>query len=270
MARTTRSAPSRLGVGAACALTAVLATGLLAPAASAVEPVPAASPATGTATTDTTAPTGTLSGGTTTTAPFVVRFSEPVTGVDASTVSVSPADGVLAVAADGRSATLRPATTWVAGQRYTVTVRPGITDAAGNALPAGSLTVRVGGTLDDGDRSLRYGGAWGARQASDAFGGGFRTSSPTTRTQTAVTVRLAGSVVTFTGCVGPRNGLADVWVDGTRRGRFDTYRPYSGCGVRLARLQLPAGSHRVQLRAVGLKGTDSRGTTVSVDAVTVS
>ncbi|MDT7724169.1 MAG: hypothetical protein QOI21_745, partial [Actinomycetota bacterium] len=50
-----------------------------------------------------------------------------------------------------------------------------------------------------------------------------------------------------TGCVGPADGVLEVWVDGTKRARVDTYRSYSGCGVRLARLATAAGQHRVQL-----------------------
>ncbi len=270
MSRPSRPALTAARTAVVGAVSALLLGGLV-PAVSALEPVPGPTPATGTASTDTTPPTGTLSGGLVTTSPFVLRFSEPVRGVDASTVSVTPADGAaLVVAADGRSATVRPVSTWYVGQRYVFRVTDGVTDLAGNPLPAGAVTVRVATTVDDGDRAMAYGGAWGVRRSSDALGGSFRTSRPTPRSQTAVTVRVAGSTVVVGGCVGPANGLVDVWVDGTRRGRFDTYRSYSGCGVRLARLQLPAGRHRVQVRGIGQRSPDSRGTAVSVDGIAVS
>lgn len=218
---------------------------------------------------DVTPPTVTASGlraGVTT--PLVLQFSEPVTGLSASSVTVRPTVGIQTVpAADGRSMTVRPARTWVPGQSYAFTVGAGVTDLAGNALVPATVTSTVDRLVDDGSAALAYTGAWGFRTASNAVGGGFRTSVPTARSQTTAVVSVVGSGVLVTGCVGPSGGFLDVWVDG-RRTRVDTYRAYSGCGVRLARLAVPAGEHRVQLRGVGLKRAASSGTRVSLDAVT--
>jgi hypothetical protein len=68
---------------------------------------------------------------------------------------------------------------------------------------------------------------------------------------------------------GPRNGTADVYVDGARVKRVDSYRSYSGCGIVLTRIGFTTagGAHRVQITGTGLKNTRSKGTAVSVDAI---
>ncbi len=218
---------------------------------------------------DATPPTATVTGGPRVDAPLTVRFSEPVRGVSGSSVTLVPAAAAaLRVALDGRSATLVPARTFTPGQTYTVRLGSGIADVAGNTLVPVTGTAAMDKLVDDGSRALAYAGAWGARSASNAVGGGFRVSTPAMKAQTAATVTLAGKGALVTGCVGPAGGMMDVWVDGSKRGRVDTYRSFSGCGVRLARVALPDGVHRVQVRGVGLKRAASKGTTVSLDAVT--
>lgn len=218
---------------------------------------------------DTTPPTATVSGlSAAVDSPFVVRFSEPVVGLSTSTVTVTPAPARLEVAADRRSVTLRPVGTWLPGQSYAVRVGTGLADDVGNPLVPVRATAVVGKRVDDGSPALRYGGTWTRRTASNAVGGGFRTTTPTMRTQSTAAVTLQGAGVLVTGCVGPAGGMMDVWVDGTKRARVDTYRSYSGCGLRLSRVVLAPGTHRVQLRAVGVKRPASKGRSVGLDAVT--
>ena len=219
---------------------------------------------------DTSTPTVTVSGlAASVDSPVVVRFSEPVRGAGVGTVTVAPATPVrLSVAADGRSVTIRPVGTWVPGRSYAVLVGEGIADDAGNAVQQTSATARIAKQVDDGSPALRYVSTWTRRTATNAVGGGFRTTTPTLRRQSAALVALHGTGVVVTGCVGPRGGMADVWVDGARRARVDTYRSYSGCGLRLARIVLPLGTHAVQVRGVGVKRPASRGTDVGLDALT--
>ncbi|MDP9436737.1 MAG: Ig-like domain-containing protein, partial [Actinomycetota bacterium] len=224
---------------------------------------------------DLTAPTATITGPATAAADaaFVVRFSEPVTGAGARTVALVPTGATsvaasVAVAADRRSVVLRPVRTWTPGARYRVEVRPGIADAAGNAVQPTAVAVRIAPLVDDRSPALRYTGRWTPRAASDAVGRGFRTTNPVMRAQTKADVVLHGAGVLLTGCVGPLGGFADVYVDGVKVKRVDTYRSYSGCGVRLARVPLAPGDHRVQVRAVGLKRPQSRGRSVGLDALT--
>jgi glucose/arabinose dehydrogenase len=111
-------------------------------------------------------------------APITVRFSE-----DMAAGTITPANlelrgpgGTLinrAVTYDtaGQTATITPSAALAASTQYTVTVRTGVTDAAGNALPAGhqfSFTTgdpsaprfghdRVGGSVDSGDMNFMNG-----------------------------------------------------------------------------------------------------------------
>jgi hypothetical protein len=197
-----------------------------------------------------------------------LTFSEPVTGVDATSVKVNPAANVtVRLAADRLSAVISPATRWLLGAKHTVELAPTIKDLVGNAVQPAAGDLEVVSRADDGSPALGYAGRWNKRAATNALGGGFHASTPTMRAQTAVTVSLYGKGVRVTGCQGPTGGLADVWVDGVKRARVDTYRRWSGCGVTLAEYALPSGRHQVQLRGVGLKRPASKGTALMVDAV---
>ncbi|MCW2665049.1 MAG: hypothetical protein JWN57_11, partial [Frankiales bacterium] len=198
----------------------------------------------------------------------VLRFSEPVTGVTAASLRVSPAAEVtVRLAADRLSAVLTPARRWLLGARHTVELAPTVTDLAGNPVQPAAGDLEVVSRADDGSPALGYAGRWSSRIATNALGGGFHASTPTRRAQTAVTTELSGNGVRFTGCQGPTGGLADLYVNGVKRARIDTYRRYSGCGVTLAEYALPVGHHQVQLRGLGLKRPASRGTALMIDAV---
>ncbi|CAA9335960.1 MAG: hypothetical protein AVDCRST_MAG16-1522, partial [uncultured Frankineae bacterium] len=86
--------------------------------------------------------------------------------------------------------------------------------------------------------------------------------------QTSAGVVLHGRAAEVRACVGPANGLLDVYADGRRVARVDTYRSYSGCGVVVARPTFATtGTHRVQVNGIGAKSVRSRGTAVGVDAI---
>jgi Big-like domain-containing protein len=78
-----------------------------------------------------------------------MRFSEPVTGVDRGTLTLTTASGTAVPAtvrydAAGRTATLDPTPTLKAGTRYRVALTTGIRDAAGNRLAATAWTFTTG------------------------------------------------------------------------------------------------------------------------------
>lgn len=200
--------------------------------------------------------------------PLVVRFSEDVRGLGSSSLRLAPVGGVR-MAVSGRTATLTPLGPLVPGAAYSV-IPTGITDLAGNpATAAGRL--RIDPVVDDASAALRYGGSWSGRSASNALGRTFRTSVPTARAGTEVSTLFAGTGISVVACLGPEAGVLEVWVDGVRVRRVDTYRAYSGCGVTVARVTgLPAGTHRVQVRGVGDRRPASRGTAVSLDAFRAS
>jgi methionine-rich copper-binding protein CopC len=78
-----------------------------------------------------------------------VTFSEPVTGVSRTTVTLTTSTGASVAATVGYNAathvaTLNPKSRLQAGQRYQVTVTNGIKDAAGNPLAAVNWTFTTG------------------------------------------------------------------------------------------------------------------------------
>ena len=198
-----------------------------------------------------------------------VGFSEPVVGVDASSVSMG-APAIVAASADGRSVTLTPTGHLIPGATYPVEVTAAVRDRAGNAAVRRVVPVSVDPVVDDRSPAMGLGGAWSRLAASNAFAGTFSRSIPTSSRQTAATVALQGRGAEVKGCVGPANGVVELWADGIRLTRIDTYRSFSGCGVVLTRAPFHSGAgfHRIQVRGIGVKNGKSTGTAISIDAIT--
>ena len=200
--------------------------------------------------------------------PVVVRFSEPVTGVNARSTSLSGVLATVRLSADGRSALLAPGRALLAGAGHVVTVTSEVRDRAGNPLVGAALTVTVDPTVDDRSSAMVLRGSWKRLSASNAVARTWSRSVPTPARPTSASTSLHGRGVEVRGCVGPTHGLAELWTDGVRVAQVDTYRAYSGCGVLLSRAAFPtAGANRVELRGVGAKNDRSRGTAVAVDAI---
>ena len=108
-------------------------------------------------------------------APITVTFTEPVTGVSASTFSLrngagTPVSSTVAYDAATRRATLRPSAPLAGDATYTATLTSGIRDATGNALAGRSWSFTTGKAVP------RVAGAdrWTTATAlsTSAFGGG--------------------------------------------------------------------------------------------------
>lgn len=202
------------------------------------------------------------------TAPVTVRFSEPVTGVNARSTTLSGVLASIGLSADARSASLAPGRPLIAGATHVVRVSSEVRDRAGNALVAGAVTATVDPTVDDRSAAMVLRGAWKPLSASNAVARTWSRSVPTAARPTSASTTVSGRAVEVRVCVGPTHGLAELWADGVRVARVDTYRSYSGCGVLISRASFASpGTHRVELRGTGAKSTRSRGTAVAVDAV---
>jgi hypothetical protein len=198
-----------------------------------------------------------------------VRFSEPVVGADARTVTLSGVPVRLAAAADGRSVALVPLRPLVPGASHVVRVTAAVRDRAGNAVTSRAVTGTVDPVVDDRSPVLALAGPWQRLNATNAVGRTWSRSTPTPTRRTSATVVLSGRGAEVKGCVGPSSGVLEVWGDGKRLSRVDGYRSYSGCGVVLARAVFrTAGVHRLEVRGTGTKSPRSRGTAIAVDAVT--
>lgn len=199
-----------------------------------------------------------------------VIFSEPVKGIDGSSITMAGTTATVAAGADGTSATITPSKNLMPGMTHQVAVSGAVADLAGNAVAPKSLGVVVAPLVDDRSRAMGFGGSWTRLTSSNAVNGTFSRSVPTRTRQTAATVALFGRGAEVKGCVGPGNGVIELWADGIRLTRIDTYRSYSSCGVVLTRAPFTSGNgaHRIQVRGVGVKNVKSKGTAIGIDAIT--
>lgn len=204
--------------------------------------------------------------------PLRVTFSEPVTGVSASSLVLSPAATSTVTVTSTTTATITPTKPLLPGATYRVTVAGAIADLAGNlAVRQAGPAVRVSPKVDDSSKALGYAGTWRVLSASNALGGRYHGSVPTSSSPTSATVRVSGVGVAVYACLGPANGYLDVFVDGARKARVSTYRSYSGCGVKVAGVTgLSRGAHTVRLVGIGSRVSASRGNAVALDALVVA
>jgi len=199
-----------------------------------------------------------------------VTFSEPVTGLSASTLTAI-ADGAAApvsvsVAADGRSATLTPTRPWVAGASYVTRVSPTVRDVVGNSAVASGPGFTVTRTIDDSSGGLSFGAGWSTLRSSNAHGGTFHRSA--TR-GASLTLTFHGSTAVVYGCLGPNNGYATMTVGGVSK-KFSLYRSYSGCNIAVAVLSgLGSGTHSARVTVLGAHPSASHGNNVDVDFLAV-
>jgi hypothetical protein len=202
--------------------------------------------------------------------PLSIVFSEPVTGVSTSSVSVSPATGATLAVTSSTTATLTPTKVWAPGATYRVMVSSAVHDLSGNVAEPLGPTFAVKPQVDDSSKALSYGGTWRILSSSNATGGTYHGSIPTSTAKTTASTTFGGIGVSVLGCKGPANGYLDVYVDGVKKMRVSLYRTYSGCGVGVAKVTgLSRGLHTLKVVGVGAHASASKGNAVAVDYVGV-
>ncbi len=198
---------------------------------------------------------------------FTVSFLEPVTGMSSSTLTLFPAVPAIVTVTSSKTATLVPTSPLAAGGSYQLMISSAVKDLSGHSPAAAGPVATVATTMDDPSPGITYRGAWGARFSSNALGGGYHRSVPTTTSQTTASARFFGTGIVVGGCAGPSNGVVDIYVDGVRYVHLDTYRSFTGCALVLGRITgLHRGFHQVQFRGVGTRSRASHGTAVGLDA----
>jgi hypothetical protein len=201
---------------------------------------------------------------------LLVEWSEPVTGVADHTLRLRSTPSTVTPVGDGRSFLVKAKSLMFAGAPYTVEASPVITGESGaNHVPR-AVTVRTDPLVDDKSAGLQLLGSWSRLSASNAVGGSYARAVPTPDAWRVAAALVYGKGAEIKGCVGPANGIVEIWGDGMRLARVDTYRSFTGCGVVLARGNFPKGHglHRVEVRGMGRKSGASRGAAIAVDAVT--
>lgn len=206
-----------------------------------------------------------------TTGALKLTFSEPVTGVSASSVTVSPAAPMSVVVTSPTTATITPTSPLRPGATYTLAVTSAVQDGVGNtAVPTGPH-FSVNPLVDDGNPAISYSSGWRLGSATNAVGGHFHSAAPTSSVHPLATMAFRGTGVSVTSCLGPANGYIDTYVDSVHKARTSTYRSYSGCGIKILGLTgLAPGQHTVRVIAVGTHVAASKGSAVALDAFTVT
>ncbi len=129
---------------------------------------------------------------------------------------------------------------------------------------AGSGAVRSTEMVDDPDARITYTGAWNHNPLGDAYNGTF---SYTDTAGSSAELRFTGSGVAYVASLENNRGIAEVYLDGEYRGRFDLY---SAGAVRqdpvFADNDLEYGEHTIRVVVTGEKNPLAAGAYVDVDA----
>jgi hypothetical protein len=202
--------------------------------------------------------------------PITVTFSEPVAGVDGTSLQLvlgqnNVVPSALSLSADGRSATLVPVSPLIPGQSYSVNVSPAIHDAAGNSLPATSWVVRATTTIQNDAPTVVE--TWDRDIAPRALGRGYTEAR---QVGDRAIVRFTGASVSLVGRLAKDGGYAYVRLDGGKAVRVSFYaRGTLDQRVVFTRTRLANTAHTLEVIAAGTRPAGSTGTFVRLDAARV-
>jgi hypothetical protein len=214
------------------------------------------------------APTTSLS----VTGPITLTFSEPVDGVNTSSVIVHAETANVDVGGTiarptTTTATWRPNTTLVPGETYRVSVTAGVHDIAGNPLTATFFTVRAVTSLEETSAALqRY---WDLDYSTIASGGAYIVSRLAGSSADLTFSATAGQTASVYGIRQPSGGYADIYLDGVK---VATPGFYYATAVRTKVYLSPAltaGKHTISIRPLGTRPAASTDSWVAIDSVTI-
>jgi serine protease AprX len=102
-------------------------------------------------------------------------------------------------------------------------------------------------TIADGDSRLRYLGNWRVQNATTASDGSYRTIGA--KTGGSLRALFTGTALKISFPTNAQGGIADVYVDGVKRGTVSFYSAAAGRGIAPV-VGLTPGSHTLELRAI--------------------
>jgi hypothetical protein len=204
------------------------------------------------------------------TQPLKVTFSEPVTGVSATSLGLSPSVAHTVTVLTPTTATITPTAAMVPGATYQVVLTTAIHDLSGNAADPNGPFLKIKAQVDDSSKAMAYSSGWKVLSSSSATGGSYHGAVPTSTFHPTATMKFAGVGVNIDSCMSPANGYMDIYVDNVKKARVSLYRTFTGCGVRVATITgLARATHTLKLVGVGSHPSGSKGNGVAVDYVNV-
>jgi hypothetical protein len=208
---------------------------------------------------------------------FEMDFSEPVKGVDASTLrvyaggSTTPIRGTLTVAPSANAATsanFDPQAPLLPGQTYRVELGSGIKDGAGLSLVPPDWEVRADPQVDDGSPVIKT--TWDSDKSKKASGGRYISSrTKDSNAELTFTAPASGEVSLF-GIATPKGGRARIYLD-NQLARTASFYAKGTKRLRVFRATglTPGSSHRLRVVVAGSKPAASAGTWVNLDSLTI-
>lgn len=158
----------------------------------------------------------------------------------------------------------------VAGE--SVTYRLAVYDEYGNeSAKSDAVSARMGepaatGTYEENSGQLRLLGPW-VRTVHSADSGG---ASSYIVSAGSASMTFTGTSVRWISRTGPKAGIAEVYIDGTRVAQVDRYASANQYQkVAWQTSSLSAGTHRIDIRWTGQKNPASGGSSITVDSIVV-
>jgi hypothetical protein len=197
--------------------------------------------------------------------PLVIGLSEPVGGVDGSTLKVVPDGSPVSRAVAGSVHIGSSPTRYVftprhplaTGGMYDLWVSPFLADANGNPAQVAGNPIRMATTARNGSPGWSFSHGWTRHAASGALSRSYKSAS----TGGEASLVVAGSVAGLYACKGPNMGTVDVAV-GNLDQVVSEHQSFTRCGVLVWHHALPSGEQRLVISVDSGQG--------NIDAVKVS
>jgi hypothetical protein len=201
-----------------------------------------------------------------------INFSEPVTGVSTSSVTVHAnaanvdIPGTIAHPSTSQ-ATWTPKSRLTPGETYRFSFTSAIHDTAGNALVPTYFNLRTSTSVDSSSSALlEY---WDLDASTLASGGSYISSNLSGGRADLTFTATAGQTISLYGIASSSGGYADVYLDGVKKATPSFYAATAARVRVYLSAALTAGSHTISIRPLGTKATASTGTWVRVDSATI-
>ncbi len=234
--------------------------------------------------TDITPPTATLSGPRGFNGPVLITLDEDVHRVTPSNVVLRTQSGARVTAhrtcrtgagatvpctgTSVRSVALTPASPFVPGRGYRVTLDPAgaapVRDRVGNPAATAVFAFRgaSGVQQDHAPVIKKPAGAWKTVDSKEASGGTFVVSG---LAGASASMAFFGTGVDWSMVTGPNRGLARMYVDGVLTRTIDLYAPIRTFGVARRIEGLTSGTHALRIVVLGRHRNGSAGSFVAID-----
>jgi hypothetical protein len=206
------------------------------------------------------------------TGPITMTFSEPVAGINTTTLKVLRNHGnaeVRGTITFVSSTVVRwtPNRPLIPGETYSVVLDKAIHDAASNHLTTTYFSVRTDTNIENTSPGLSE--AWDTDARSLASGGRYITSDALGSRADWQFTATAGQVASVFGIRRPDGGSAEIYLDGVKQRVASFFAATASRAKVYATGPLAAGQHLLSIRPLGTHPTTSTGSFVSIDTVAV-